>query len=147
MMGDGDSYIPVIFYFKPEEMSVFYLNGTLQKSRSDKGCLTKVSRRVFLLLWINLCFGQVFSQSAQKKQIKGCGHDNQSLYAYNEPVKRIDKKYSTQNGLIFIEEDFSIQASRLENILSPAGTPCTAHRWFAGDGWRQNVADCKIRLN
>ena len=53
------------------------------------------------------------------------------------------QKYVTENGIIYNESEYSLNPSAL-----PAGsdkwlaaTPCDAHRWFAGDGWRQNTAD------
>ena len=67
---------------------------------------------------------------------------NKSWASANSPRKAIQvdyEKYSRQDNLIIKESSLKINLDRLQ--LIGAGTPCTAHRWTSGDGWRQNTAD------
>ena len=95
----------------------------------------------FLLLFLSSSsiFGQHISKTA-----KSLPPGINSAWAVNTPSKNSIKldyqTYSNQGGIIYKESAVSVTAADLP-LLAGAATPCTAHRWFAGDGWRQNTAD------
>ncbi|UOK43613.1 MULTISPECIES: HYR domain-containing protein [Flavobacterium] len=50
------------------------------------------------------------------------------------PVKKDYERFVLENNKFYKESSYSITLDAL--VLEPASTPCLAHRWDAGDGWR-----------
>ncbi len=113
-----------------------------------KKVVTWITKKKLLLKWreLNLLYGSravflytmLFFQGTMIAQnvSKNKNHE----YAYNDkPIQLQDQKYITQNGIVYNEIGYKINTANLAAVGS--ATPCTAHRWFAGDGWRQNTTD------
>ncbi|HLF51914.1 hypothetical protein, partial [Flavobacterium sp.] len=59
----------------------------------------------------------------------------ETQYWQQNAIKLDYQNYTTQDGIIYKENGYSLTPSLLP--LVGAATPCEAHRWLAGDGWRK----------
>ncbi|MGX7668974.1 hypothetical protein, partial [Flavobacterium pedocola] len=56
-----------------------------------------------------------------------------------DPIRKDYQRFVYDNNKFYKESAYTVSTDALP--LAGAATPCTAHRWFAGDGWRQNTDD------
>ncbi|MEW5676462.1 HYR domain-containing protein [Flavobacterium enshiense] len=78
--------------------------------------------------------GDMFSQQFRGLQTAMAVNVQHKNPLQKDPIKKDYQRFVYDNNQFYKESAYTVSTDALP--LAGAGTPCTAHRWFAGDGWR-----------